>query len=252
MSRARQVFRAAGFAGLTAGMLPLFLAHQRRAEDKELVRQLWVRRWARALLDLFAIEVVVRGRVPPPTRPGEAGRLVVANHRSAIDIGVLLATFGGTMLSRADLAGWPIVGPAARAVGTVFVDRQSARSGADAIRTLERHLAGGETIVLFPEGTTFAGDEVRPFHGGAFVAAARAKATVLPVGIAYPAGSGAAFLNESFMTHLARMAKAGATRMALVVGDPIGATGRRGGDLAKEAHDAVHALVGAARTLAGP
>jgi lyso-ornithine lipid O-acyltransferase len=253
-AHARQAVRAAGFATLTAGMLPLFLAHHRRAaaEDKDTVRHLWVRRWARALLDLFAIEVVVRGRVPPPTRKGEPGRLIVANHRSAIDIGVLLATFGGTMLSRADLADWPIVGPAARAVGTVFVDRTNARSGAEAIRTIERHLADGETIAIFPEGTTFEGDDVRPFHGGAFVAAARAKASILPVGLAYPTGSGAAFINETFMAHLARMAKSKATRMALVVGDPFAAASRRAADLTAQARADVGALVVAARTLAGP
>jgi lyso-ornithine lipid O-acyltransferase len=251
---ARQAMRAAGFAALTTGMLPLFLAHHRRAadEDKDTVRHLWVRRWARALLDLFAIDVVVRGRVPPPTRKGEPGRVIVANHRSAIDIGVLLATFGGTMLSRADLATWPIVGPAARAVGTVFVDRTNARSGAEAIRTIERHLAAGETIAIFPEGTTFEGDEVRPFHGGAFVAAARAKASILPVGLAYPSGSGAAFVNETFVAHLARMGKSEATRMALVVGDPIEAAGRRAADLARDARAEVSSLVAAARTLSGP
>ena len=114
----------------------------------------------------------------------------MTNHRSAIDIGVVLATFGGTMVSRADLASWPVVGAAARAVGTVFVDRSSAKSGAATIRAIQKHLEEGQTINLFPEGTTFDGDEVRPFHGGAFVSAVRAEAEVLPVGLAYPRALG--------------------------------------------------------------
>jgi lyso-ornithine lipid O-acyltransferase len=174
--RARQVLRASGFAGLTAAMLPLMLADVARADvdAREEVRQAWVRRWARALLRLFAIEVVLTGAIPSPRPRGAPGRLLVANHRSAVDIGVLLATFGGTMVSRADLSRWPLVGAAARAVGTVFVDRASARSGAATIRAIARRLEQGQTIAVFPEGTTFEGDEVRPFRAGALTAAIRA------------------------------------------------------------------------------
>src|SRR5690606_26775233 len=116
------------------------------------------------LLALFAVEVEVIGRVPGD--PPERGRVIVSNHRSTIDVGVLLATFGGTMVSRGDLARWPLLGRAARSVGTVFVDRGDAKSGASTIRSIQRHLATGRSIGIFPEGTTFEGDEVRPFHAG--------------------------------------------------------------------------------------
>ncbi|MBX3205532.1 MAG: 1-acyl-sn-glycerol-3-phosphate acyltransferase [Labilithrix sp.] len=252
--RARQAYRAGGFVAATAAMLPLYLAHHRRVpdDDKDVVRDLWVRRWARGLLDLFAVDVVVRGAVPPPTKRGERGRLIVTNHRSAIDVGVILATFGGTMVSRADLATWPVVGAAARSVGTVFVDRSSAKSGAATIRAIQKHLEDGQTITLFPEGTTFAGDEVRPFHGGAFIAAARAGVDVLPVGLAYPASSGAAFVDETFLAHLGRMAMSDATRMGVAVGPPIPAKGVRAAELTERAHAEVSRLVLEARALVGP
>lgn len=251
----RQAYRASAFIGLTASMLPVYLAHFNKVPEaeRETVRDLWVRRWARALLSLFAVECVVLGPVPPPTRKGERGRLIVANHRSAIDIGVLLATFGGTMVSRADLAEWPVVGAAARSVGTVFVDRDSAESGAATIRSIQKRLEEGATIILFPEGTTFDGDEVRSFFGGAFIAAARAGAEVLPVGLAYPKDSGAAFLNETFTQHLARMAKSTSTRMVVAAGAPIEVVkGSKAGPLAKRAHAEVQALVSNAREKCGP
>lgn len=252
--RGRQALRAGGFVAATAAMLPAYLAHLRRAAepDRDRVRDLWVRRWASALLTLFSVDVAIRGTVPPPTRRGDRGRLIVANHRSAIDVGVVLATFGGTMVSRADLADWPLVGPAARSVGTVFVDRSSAKSGVATIRAIQKHLEDGQTITLFPEGTTFAGDEVRPFHGGAFIAAARAGAEVLPVGLAYPASSGAAFVDETFLAHLGRMARSEATRMALAVGAPIDAEGLRAAEVTARAHAAVERLVEEARAVAGP
>lgn len=252
---ARQAYRASGFAGLTAAMLPVFLSHHGKVPEaeRETVRDLWVRRWASALLALFDIRCICLGTVPPPTRKGERGRLIVANHRSAIDIGVLLATFGGTMVSRADLADWPVVGRAARAVGTVFVDRKNAESGAATIRAIQRRLEEGATIILFPEGTTFDGDEVRPFFGGAFIAATRAGAEVLPVGLAYPRGSGAAFLNETFPQHLSRMAKSDGTRMVLAVGAPIVVRkGAKASHLTKRAHEDVSLLVAEARKACGP
>lgn len=252
--RARQVCRASGFFVATAAMLPLYLAAHRRAPeaDKNRVRDLWVKRWARALLGLFSIDVVVRGAVPSPTREGAPGRLIVANHRSAIDVGVILATFGGTMVSRADLAAWPLVGAAARSVGTVFVDRASAKSGAATIRAIQQHLEDGQTIALFPEGTTYAGDEVRPFYRGAFIAAARAGVEIVPVGLAYPASSGAAFVDETFLAHLGRMARSTATRMGVAVGAPIAAAGVRAAELAERTHAEVSRLVLEARALSGP
>lgn len=255
MKTLRQAYRASGFLTLTAAMLPVFLAHHGKVPeaDRETVRDLWVRRWARALLALFSIECVVEGPVPPPTRRGDRGRLVIANHRSAIDIGVLLSTFGGQMVSRADLASWPVVGKAARAVGTVFVDRSNAESGAATIRAIQKRLEEGATIILFPEGTTFDGDEVRPFFGGAFIAAARAGASILPVGLAYPRDSGAAFVGETFPQHLARMAKSDGTRMAIAVGTPIEVPkGSKAGPLAKRVHEEVSALVARARKTCGP
>ena len=249
--KARQAVRAGGFVGVTAAMLPAFLARMSRTTDadRDAVRARWVGRWARTLLRLFAIEVIVDGAFPPPAR----GRLVVSNHRSAIDIGVVLSTFGGTMVSRADLAKWPVVGAAARAVNTVFVDREDAKSGAATIRVIQKHLESGQTINLFPEGTTFQGDEVRPFFGGAFVSAVRAEAEVLPVGIAYPSNSAASFHNETFPEHLSRMAKGPGTRMVVCPGTPfVVKRSDRATDINRRAHAEVQALVEKARARCGP
>lgn len=247
--RTRQVFRTGGFVAVTASMLGPFVARQKLAPEggKRDARDAWVRAWARTLLRVFAIDLVVDGTIPARSN---RGRLVVANHRSAIDIGVLLTLFGGTMVSRADLAKWPLVGAAARAAGTVFVDRSDAKSGALTVRAIQNHLASGETIVLFPEGTTFDGDEVRPFHAGAFVAAIRAEAEIVPVGLAYPRGSGAAFVDESFLSHLGRMAASDPTRMVASIGAPLPTTYTdRAKAVTQAAQDAVADLVRHARTI---
>jgi 1-acyl-sn-glycerol-3-phosphate acyltransferase len=232
-------------------MLVGFVAHETltRPAERDAVRERWVRAWCAAHLALFGVEVTVEGSVPA-VAPGR-GRMVVANHRSTADILILLRTFGGHMVSRADLARWPLVGPAARAVGTLFVQRGDAVSGATALRTMRSSLARGATLIVFPEGTTFAEDAVQPFQLGCFVAAVRAEAEILPAGLAYATGSGAAFVNESFPAHLARMAAARPSRAALCVGSPLALDPAAKAASARDAAQAaVQALVDRARALA--
>jgi 1-acyl-sn-glycerol-3-phosphate acyltransferase len=245
----RRAARIAGFGALTAAMLPAFLVRERLAgkDGRARVREGWVGAWCAALLGLFGVRVLAQSG---PSLPPGRGRLIVANHRSTADILVLLRAFGGHMVSRADIAQWPLLGTAARRVGTVFVDRSDAVSGANAVRTIRTLLSRGGTVIVFPEGTTFAGDEVRPFHAGAFVSALRSGANVVPVGLAYEAGSGAAFVNESFGAHLARMAAAEPSSLAMCVGEPIAiAQNARSIELRDRAHAEVQRLVLEARKL---
>jgi 1-acyl-sn-glycerol-3-phosphate acyltransferase len=190
--------------------------------------------------------VLVRGPLPGPER----GRLVVANHRSTADILVLLGAFGGRMVSRAALARWPLIGVAARVAGTVFVDRADAASGARTVRAIGRRLSDRQAVIVFPEGTTYAGDEVRPFRAGAFVAALRSGADVIPVGLAYARDSQAAFVGESFPAHLSRMTAADPSALAMCVGAPIAVDRKaRSGALRDRAHEEVQRLVLDARRL---
>jgi 1-acyl-sn-glycerol-3-phosphate acyltransferase len=243
----RRAGRVAGFSTLTALMLPAFLAHRgfARADRRRRVREGWVAAWSGAMLQLFGLRLCM-SRLP--ALPGGRGYLIVANHRSTADILVLLQAFKGQMVSRADVAHWPLVGVAARSAGTVFVDRSDAVSGATAVRVIRALLARGSTVIVFPEGTTFAGDEVRPFRGGAFIAALRSGAAIVPVGLAYETGSGASFVNESFGAHLWRVAAAEPSRVAMSVGEPmIVAEDIRAADLRDRAREEVQKQVHDAR-----
>ena len=102
--------------------------------------------------------------------------------------------------------------------------------------------------MVFPEGTTFEGDEVRPFQVGAFSGALKTNATVIPVGIAYERDAGASFVGESFTAHLARLAGSGPTRVVVHLGNaiPIGSR-KRAAEVADEARSAVQQLVALAR-----
>ena len=244
----RRAGRIAGFGALTSAMVPAFLAHERLAPSKDhaRVREQWVGAWCSMMLRLFGVTPIVKG----PILSGSRGYLVVANHRSTADIPLLLRAFGGSVVSRSDLAQWPLVGVAARAVDTLFVDRSDVLSGARTVRAIGARLVAGDTIIVFPEGTTFPDDQVRPFRDGAFIATLRAGADVLPVGLAYEKGSEAAFVGQSFPAHLARMAAAAPSRVAVCVGEPIAAASAvRAAQLREKAHSAVQRLVYEAREL---
>src|SRR5262249_6734859 len=159
--------------------------------------QRWMKRWAGGLLELFGFQLTLLSPPPPPAR---GARLVVSNHRSPIDILLMLRHFGGVVLSRGDLARWPVLGVAAQRAETIFVDRKDAYSGFLAVRALRERLAQGRTVIVFPEGTTFVGDEVREFQGGAFAAARGLAVEVVPVGIAYEPG--VEFFQETFVGHM--------------------------------------------------
>jgi len=84
------------------------------------------------------------------SQPSAAGpRLVVANHRPPLDIPLLLRQFGGVVLSRADLATWPVLVPAALSAETILVDHADTTTGVVAARTFREQLSRGRTVIVF-------------------------------------------------------------------------------------------------------
>ncbi len=246
---ARRAARLSAFAALTPSMLAAYSAHDAVTKrDRSQLRDSWFGAWCDAMLRVFGIRVITLG---DPVKHSSAGRLVVSNHRGVADVLVLLRAFGGRMVSRADLSRWPLIGLAGRKLGTVFVDRSDTRSGAVTIRTMRTLLESGETISIFPEGTTFAGDEVRPFHAGGFAAASGTGAEIVPVGLAYSRTSEAAFGDETFTHHLGRMAAAPPSFVVLSIGAPLALPEKtRAAKAAEIAREAVAAEVARARAEA--
>ncbi len=246
--------RLAAFAGSTASMYGAFEleAAIAGAQKRDDVLKKWVVRYGRVELSLFGVDVRAEG-----SHLGEGaaylgkdargkGRLFVMNHRSGLDILVALGFLEARIVSRGDLAKWPVIGYLAARIGTLFVDRESTISGARVAGAMVRAVDAGRGVLIFPEGTTFAGDEVRPFRPGAFAVSKRTGAEIVPVGIAYESED-ATFGKESFPAHMRRVGGLPRTRVALVAGEPIAPGDRDAQAIQVEAHDAVQALVHRAR-----
>jgi len=168
------VLLGAGYAGLW--LVQLRMRWQGASPDLATrALQRWYRRWAWPWLRL---RVHVDG-----TQPG-GPCLYVANHRSYLDIPILSGVLGGTFLSRADVADWPLVGPVARAIDAVFLDRDDPRDRVRAARALMRR-ARHASVIAFPEGTTTGERLPGPFEPGLFRLLFRLHTPVVPVTIRY-------------------------------------------------------------------
>jgi 1-acyl-sn-glycerol-3-phosphate acyltransferase len=241
----RSYYRAALSTFWTLGLLGGVRLHQLavKPEARYQVWQRWMKAWTGGLLSLYGVEATISSEVGAP--PAGGARLVVANHRSPLDIALLLRRFGGHVLSREDLARWPVIGVAARGADTIFVDRESATSGLAAIRQIRRHLREGHTVIVFPEGGTSRGDEVRGFHAGAFGALRGLSVQLVPIGIAYEPGC--EFFEESFVEHVARVAVRPKTRVSICFGPSRPAQGSPA-QMAAEMQARVQTLVNQARS----
>lgn len=135
---------------------------------------------------------------------------VFPNHRSYVDIIVLLTFFPLRFLSNHVVERMPFVGWVAKAIGTVFVNRGDRVSRADARRELAEALRAQDhpALVLFPEGRIGEGGVLHPLRRGAFEVAAQGSVPYLLCAIHYSDQDVVAWHHgESFLRALWRLAR---------------------------------------------
>jgi 1-acyl-sn-glycerol-3-phosphate acyltransferase len=135
---------------------------------------------ARAAFRLMGIGLDVSRDPAAVTRP-----LYVVNHASYVDGLVLAAVLPGqpVFVAKKELDAQAVAGPFLRALGTLFVDRTDPEGGVEDTQTALAAAQAGRALVFFPEGTFTRAPGLRPFRLGAFVIAARAGLSVVPVAL---------------------------------------------------------------------
>ncbi len=141
-------------------------------------RALWLQAAARSVLASLGIHYSVEG-LPP-----ENG-LVVSNHLSYLDIVLFSAAMPCFFVSKIEVKRWPYFGKAARAGGTIFLDRLSHASASAAAAQIAERLAHRFPILLFPEGTSTDGSSVLRFHARLIQPATQAGAPITSAAIRY-------------------------------------------------------------------
>lgn len=186
VSRVSTVARASLYVSFTLAMIPLqtVLLLLRLPLSRRL--PMWYHRICCRLLGI-RLEVFGRRSRARPT-------LFVGNHTSYLDISIYGALIPGSFVAKAEVAGWPLFGLLAKLQRSVFVDRRARTSKLQA-GELGRRLAAGDSMILFPEGTSDDGNRILPFKS-ALLSVAEIEVngealTVQPVSITYSRLDGA-------------------------------------------------------------
>jgi 1-acyl-sn-glycerol-3-phosphate acyltransferase len=147
--------------------------------------------WARGVATIIGLRISVTGNAP------RAPFILVSNHLGYVDIITLMSQTPGVFVSRADVAGWPVLGVLARAANTIFIDRSLRRDVARVNTLIRDVLASGRGLLMFPEGTSSGGDTVLPFRSSLLEPAVQNKQAVSFASLSYSTPAGAAPASEA-------------------------------------------------------
>jgi 1-acyl-sn-glycerol-3-phosphate acyltransferase len=136
--------------------------------------------WAQLILRTTGVHVHASGieRVR-----NEASCVFASNHQSIYDIPIVFATITRDLriVAKASLGHFPFLGWHLRLAGHVLVDRD--RPGAGVVKRLQRLVADGASVIVFPEGTRSIDGQVGRFKGGLFLMAIETRLPIVPVTI---------------------------------------------------------------------
>lgn len=203
----RQTVRLSLFLGFLAAIA--VLAASLKLADLVIGRPLdrtpWAQRSFRGATRCLGLKIRCHGQ------PSNQPTLYVCNHVSWCDIPVVGSALPATFLSKSEVGQWPLIGWLARQAGTVFIKRGGGKA-AGIVDQLATLLAQGQSVMIFPEGTTTTGITVLPFHGRLLKAAQQSGARIQPVSIVYRRNAAldhlAPFINDDdFLSHLGRLTR---------------------------------------------
>ena len=174
------------------------------------------RAWSRVLVAICGARLVVDGApVAPHIRatglePWSLGRLALANHVSWIDVFAINAVTPCRFVAKAEIGRWPLLGALVTRSGTLYIERGRRHAVASMNHKVRDHLKAGESVAVFPEGTTTDGASLLPFHSNLLASAVELGAPVWPIAIRYTDGGhttdAAAFIGDmGLFTSLAKI-----------------------------------------------
>ena len=185
-----------------------------------------VSRCASDILRLAGVTIEVDGEY----RRGQG--LVVCNHRSYIDILVILSVTPCNFLCKKEVRAWPLIGGIAQRLGVVFVDRSSRESRAQTLERIAAEVMSGAEIAAFPEGTTSKGPGMRATYPGLFRAAETHGFGVVPMVIEYADPEDAWVGDDTLLRHCLFWLSKPRSEIAIRIADPDALAERDSGTFA--------------------
>ncbi|MGK2741882.1 lysophospholipid acyltransferase family protein [Tepidicaulis sp. LMO-SS28] len=179
-----------GFIGSALLLMPLQWVCVKLGLPASKSIPLYFHRW---LCRLIGIRVHVKGALYD-----DGPCLMASNHVSWLDIPVLSSAMACSFVAKKEVGAWPFFGTLARLQQTVFVERDRRAKVGEQRNEIYARVAGGDRLVLFPEGTSGDGNRVLPFKSALMSVAEMGlgdetesqPVVVQPVSIAYTKLSG--------------------------------------------------------------
>ncbi|WP_028635141.1 MULTISPECIES: lysophospholipid acyltransferase family protein [Pseudomonas] len=214
-------------------------------------RQRWSCMFMKRLVAALPFDVQVRGQLP------RQPMLWVSNHVSWTDIPLLGMLLPLSFLSKAEVRHWPVAGWLAEQAGTLFIRR----GGGDGQRLREQiseQLGQARPLLIFPEGTTTDGSQLRTFHGRLLAGAIDQGVAVQPVAIEYlrdgkPDPVAPFVGDDDLVSHLMRLFAQPRSQVHIHLLPPVESAGKERAVLALQAQQAIQvALFGFEVVAAAP
>src|SRR4051812_15627920 len=189
--------------------------------------------WADSILRASGVRTQCRGleNLPP------SNFVLCVNHQSNFDALVLFRHIRRHMryVAKAQLQKVPLLGPALRRAGNIFVDRTGGSGDRTKLMEAAAQVRDRVSIVFFAEGTRSDDGVLRPFKKGAAAMAIEAGVPMIPAALA----GTHRILEKGSMIIRPRSS-------ALCIGEPLSTTGLTADDreaLTEKAHAAVTVLL---------
>ncbi|MEP7282534.1 MAG: lysophospholipid acyltransferase family protein [Rubrivivax sp.] len=136
--------------------------------------------WAGTLLHKLGLEHEVRGQLHG------GAVLIAANHLSWIDVLAIHAVCPrARFVAKAEVRRWPLINRLVASAGTLYLEREKPRDAVRVVHGVAAALQAGDTVAVFPEGTTGDGCQLLPFHANLLQAAIASATPVQPVALRY-------------------------------------------------------------------
>jgi 1-acyl-sn-glycerol-3-phosphate acyltransferase len=149
-------------------------------------REARIRWWAGKMFRMLGLRLAIDGTFKP------GAKLIAANHISWLDILAVHAVCPeARFVSKAEVRHWALVNRLVDSARTLYLQRERPRDALRVVHQMAEALGGGDTVAIFPEGTTGNGHVLLPFHANLLQAAISCGAPVQPVALSYREQTGA-------------------------------------------------------------
>ncbi len=183
--------------------------------------------WAKWLIWVGGVKIQVKGHhhILP-----DKSYIFISNHASLFDIPILLSSLKNEikMIAKKELALIPIFGWSLVAGGYILINRNDTKKAIRSLKTAEKKLKKGTSILIFPEGTRSDNGHIQSFKKGAFILALQTKFDIIPITIV---GSNNVMPKKSFQLR--------PVNVNLVIGEAISVHGKGTLELIEQVRDTI-------------